>query len=141
MVWLAPARTSVVPSGAALATEPVPMVPPAPARFSTITLRPSAWPSSALIERAMVSCTAPAPKGTTMRMTPPCAWTPSASAQSAAARRNLLMILLACRGRRFLWPVVVRGKRVRREHVALRRHHLGRVLALRLVDLLEGRAL
>ena len=45
------------------------MVPPAPGRFSTITLRPSAWPSSALIERAIVSCTAPAPNGTTMRVT------------------------------------------------------------------------
>src|SRR5262245_34072622 len=68
MVWLPPASRSVAPS-VALATLAVPTVPPAPGRFSTITLRPSAVPSSALSERATMSCTPPAAKGTTMRMT------------------------------------------------------------------------
>src|SRR5712692_3417361 len=73
MVWLAAARMSVWPSGAAFATEAVPMVPPAPGRFSTMTLQPSAAPSSGLIARARMSCTPPAPNGTTMRVTLLCA--------------------------------------------------------------------
>src|SRR5262245_9810782 len=81
MVWLPPASRSVAPS-VALATLAVPTVPPAPGRFSTITLRPSAAPSSALNERATMSCTPPAAKGTTMRMTLPC---PQAA---VAAREN-----------------------------------------------------
>src|SRR5436190_16585994 len=67
MVWLAAARSSVVPSGALFATEALPMVPPAPVRFSTMTVRPIFAPNSPLIERAMMSCTPPAAKGTTMR--------------------------------------------------------------------------
>src|SRR5687767_10148099 len=82
MVWLAAART-MVPSAAPLATEPVPTVPPAPGRFSTMTLRPRAAPSSALIERAMMSCTPPAANGTTMRTTPDCA-----AAEVAASSRS-----------------------------------------------------
>src|SRR5688572_29850207 len=86
MVWLAAARTRVVPSGADFATEPVPTVPPAPGRFSTMTLRPSAAPSSALNERATMSCTPPAAKGTTMRMTLPCA--AAGRAASSATRKS-----------------------------------------------------
>jgi hypothetical protein len=77
-VWLAAASTSVLLS-VALATCAVPTVPPAPGRFSTTTVAPSAWPSSALKVRAIVSCTAPGPNGTTMWMT---RW---ASAGDAAA--------------------------------------------------------
>src|SRR5919109_2392628 len=94
MVWLAPARMSVLPPGGDFATDPVPIVPPAPARFSTITLRPSAWPSSLAIERAMVSCTAPAPKGTTMRTTG-CAVAASAKSETAkAAKRRAVFICI-----------------------------------------------
>ena len=60
MVWLAAARMSVLPSGGALAAKAVPMVLPAPGRFSTITFRPSCVPSSALMARARMSCTPPA---------------------------------------------------------------------------------
>src|SRR6266849_9737873 len=70
MVWLAAARSSVPPSGVLLATDALPMVPPAPGRFSTITVRPRAAPSSALNERATMSCTPPAANGTTTRITP-----------------------------------------------------------------------
>src|ERR1700694_616754 len=86
MVWLAAARSSVWPSGSAFATEALPMVPPAPVRFSTITLRPSSVPSSALKARARMSCTPPAANGTTMRMKPCCAEAAvAASANSSAA--------------------------------------------------------
>src|SRR5258706_12128385 len=67
MVWLAAASSSVVPSGALFATEALPMVPPAPVRFSTITVRPIFAPNSLLIERAMMSCTPPAENGTMIR--------------------------------------------------------------------------
>ena len=46
MLWLDAAKTSVLPSGAALATLAVPIAPPAPGRFSTMIVCPSAWPSS-----------------------------------------------------------------------------------------------
>src|SRR5690349_1793560 len=84
MVWLAAARTRVVPSAGDLATEPVPMVPPAPGRFSTITVRPSAAPSSALSERARMSCTPPAANGTTIRITPDCAAAAVAASHSSS---------------------------------------------------------
>lgn len=84
MLWLAAARISVLPSAGARATRAAPTVPPAPARFSTMALAPSAAPSSLLKARATVSCTAPVPKGTTMWITRCCACT-GAKAQSAAA--------------------------------------------------------
>ena len=46
MLWLDAAKISVVPSGAAFATLAVPIAPPAPGRFSTMTVCPSAAPSS-----------------------------------------------------------------------------------------------
>ena len=85
-MWLAAARTSVLPSGALFATEPVPIVPPAPARFSTITVRPRSAPSSALNERATMSCTPPAAKGTTIWITGCAFATVAASASSNATR-------------------------------------------------------
>src|ERR1041384_1785473 len=145
MVWLAAARMSVLPSGGALAAKAVPMVLPAPGRFSTITFRPSCVPSSALMARAGLSSPPPAENGTTMRVTP-CPRAAKATQTSAAAtmkRFNSLLAAFLAR-RRFcvlLRPIVVRGERVRREHVALRRHHLGGIRALRLVHLLERGAL
>ena len=56
--------SKVLPSAAALATKFVPMVPPAPAWFSMMTVAPTAWPNSLLKVLATVSCTAPGPKGT-----------------------------------------------------------------------------
>ncbi len=74
------------PSGGAFATEALPIVPPAPVRFSTITLRPSSVPSSALNERARTSCTPPAANGTTTRITPCAGEAVAASASSSAGR-------------------------------------------------------
>src|SRR5580765_6612243 len=93
MVWLAAARTSVCPSGGALATSAVPIVPPAPGRFSTITLRPIAAPSSEPIARARMSWTPPAAKGTTMRVTPPgaCAPAPAAASERSSPASARLM--------------------------------------------------
>src|SRR4051812_34261238 len=56
----------VVPSGAALATASVPVLPPAPGLFSTVTVMPGwrLWMSSA-IRRPMMSGVAPGAKGTT----------------------------------------------------------------------------
>src|SRR5262249_22720686 len=117
----------------------------APGRFSTMTLRPSCAPSSALMARARMSCTPPAANGTTMRVTLPCAWAARAAQDSAAAatkRFNSLLAAFLARCRFcLLRPVVVRGERVRREHVAFRGHHLGGIRALRLVHLLERGAL
>ena len=78
------------PSGGAFATEALPIVPPAPVRFSTITLRPSSVPSSALNERARTSCTPPAANGTTTRTTPCCAEADVAANASTSARTVLI---------------------------------------------------
>ncbi|MCY1213684.1 hypothetical protein D9M72_254760 [compost metagenome] len=89
MLWLAAASTSVLPSAGALAATAAPTVPPAPARFSTMALPPSATPSSLLKARATVSCTAPVPKGTMMWITRCCACAaprpPRATAAASAA--------------------------------------------------------
>src|SRR5207244_7331226 len=50
-------------------------------------------------------------------------------------------LLVAAARRAFLRPVVIRGERVRREHVALGRYYFRSVRALRLVHILEGRTL
>ena len=55
------------PSGAALATASVPITPPAPARFSTTTVWPSAGCSFSAITRAMMSVVPPGGNGTTIR--------------------------------------------------------------------------
>src|SRR5262249_46208383 len=57
-----------VPSGAARATRPVPMVPPAPVGFSMITDCPSGPLIRSARMRASVSVGPPAEKGTTMVM-------------------------------------------------------------------------
>ncbi len=58
--------SSVWPSGAALATAAVPVVPPAPGRFSTTIDWPSASASGSRNSRAMKSVEAPGGKGATM---------------------------------------------------------------------------
>jgi hypothetical protein len=55
---------SVWPSGALRATASVPIVPPDPGRFSTITEAPSAFPSSSPTSRPSVSPVPPAASGT-----------------------------------------------------------------------------
>ncbi|MNV73445.1 hypothetical protein D3C71_1665950 [compost metagenome] len=58
----------VYPSGSARATAVVPIVPPAPALFSTMTCLPSASFNCCASARASVSAAPPGGKGTTMRM-------------------------------------------------------------------------
>ena len=53
-------KPSVAPSGAALATASMPMVPLAPARFSITIVMPSWAESRSASARAMVSLTPPA---------------------------------------------------------------------------------
>src|SRR5262249_59245319 len=77
--------------------------------------------------RARMSCTPPAANGTTIRVRLPCPWAAKATQDSAAATTKPFNSLLAAflarrRLRALLWPVVVRGERVRRGHVALRPH-------------------
>lgn len=62
------ATIRVLPSGAAFAPAAVPIVPPAPARFSTMTGWPSLGPSSFASMRATVSVEPPAVNGTMIRM-------------------------------------------------------------------------
>src|SRR5690349_19815200 len=62
------------------------MVPPAPARFSTITVRPISFPSSAFSDRATMSWTPPAENGTTI-WTTGCAAAAAQKASSEPARR------------------------------------------------------
>jgi len=49
-----------------LATEAMPISPPAPARFTTTTLRPACFSMVRARRRAVRSVPAPAEKGTTM---------------------------------------------------------------------------
>ncbi len=62
--------SSVVPSGAARATRPVPSVAPAPGLFSTMTTVPRRRPISSAINRAMISVVPPVAKGTISRTGP-----------------------------------------------------------------------
>src|SRR4051794_26035271 len=96
-MWLAAASTSVLLS-VVLATAWVPTVPPAPGRFSTITVAPSACPSSALNVRATASCTAPGPKGTTMRMMRSAASAGVAAAAAKASARTARRVDRYCMG-------------------------------------------
>lgn len=62
--WLFDMKATVLPSGVALTSAEVPVMPPAPGRFSITT----AWPPSALDKafcavRTMVSTPEPAPTG------------------------------------------------------------------------------
>jgi hypothetical protein len=56
--------SSVLPSGIDFATKSVPIVPPAPALFSTMTVCPRRVPSLAASTRAMMSLLAPGVNGT-----------------------------------------------------------------------------
>src|SRR6266851_6930001 len=57
---------TVYPSGAARATRPTPMLPPAPVVFSTTTVCPSALPMRCAMIRPSVSVGPPAENGTTI---------------------------------------------------------------------------
>jgi hypothetical protein len=87
MAWLVKLISSVLPSGAALATASAAMLPPAPGLFSTMTVRPSAGPMLTASERASVSVEPPAGAPTRMRTgaLPICAR--AAAAKASAARR------------------------------------------------------
>src|SRR5690606_9074887 len=85
------------------ATYSVPTVPPAPGRFSTITLAPSLPPRPSATLRAIRSVEPPAAKGTTMRITlsdgqaacAPCAAMASMPARAhPQRRRNLRAVIL-----------------------------------------------
>ena len=80
------AMPRVSPSGAALATALTPMLPPAPGRFSTMTVPSAGFTASARM-RAVMSIGPPAPNGTTMRVTLS-VWA-SAGAASVAARARV----------------------------------------------------
>ena len=80
------AMPSVRPSGAALATAATPMLPPAPGRFSTITVPSDPFTASARM-RAVTSIGPPAAKGTTMRVTLS-AWARARAGAATAARVN-----------------------------------------------------
>ncbi len=66
--WAKAPIRSVWPSGAALATVSSPIMPPAPGRFSTTTVSPSASCSLGAMKRAVVSAPPPGEYGTTSRM-------------------------------------------------------------------------
>ena len=57
--WVLRATKIVYPSGAALATAPVPISPDAPDRLSTITFWPSFLPIFSAISRAVASVPPP----------------------------------------------------------------------------------
>ena len=102
---------SVCPSGAALATAAVPVLPLAPARFSTIKgcFSLSCRPSATM--RARLSGVEPALKGTMMVTWPDghsCAWTCVDRHQSPAATR------LAMKRRIELLPFVSSQRRIMR---------------------------
>src|SRR3954468_19218818 len=85
--------SSVLPSGADLATASAEMLPPAPGRFSTSTVRPpSARPSSWASRRAMVSVVPPGGAPTRMRTGTAVPW--------AKARPVAAMVAASSRARR-----------------------------------------
>ena len=74
--------TIVWPSGSALATYSVPMMVPAPGRFSTMTVPPSCLAISCASVREMMSVPPPGAKGTTILVT----WLAKSAARDAAGR-------------------------------------------------------
>lgn len=93
MMLLVP-KSSVSPSGAALATKVAPMLPVAPTLLSTITVRLRDAASLGASTRASTSVGPPAAKGTTMRMGLSCAKTGDVklcTRQSKAAVNSLVM--------------------------------------------------
>ena len=84
-----PASNSVAPSGVAVATARVPMVPPAPGRFSTIAAMPSFAPSSRAISLAVWSIALPGGMGAMILRIfwlGVCAMTGAAARQAASAK-------------------------------------------------------
>ena len=78
--------TSVLPSAAALATWSLPIVPPAPARLSMITVWCNVLPSASATTRPTVSVVVPGPNGTIILIgAPSCAAATPAAATSQPA--------------------------------------------------------
>jgi hypothetical protein len=96
------AISSVWPSGAALATSAVPMLPPAPARLSTTTVCFQISPSFCASRRATTSVLPPGAKGTT-RVTLLVGQSDCASAGAVASAR----VARASRLRRVGWVIGV----------------------------------
>src|SRR3981189_985173 len=67
-IWLSCPRSSVYPSGAALAASSLERLPLEPGRFSTTTGCPSASPSRGATTRAIVSVAPPGGLGTSRRI-------------------------------------------------------------------------
>ena len=68
--WVSNTNTQLLPSGGDFATAPVPTLPEAPGRFSTMTVAPSFCCRPGCAMRAIGSTVPPGGNGTTMRMVP-----------------------------------------------------------------------
>src|SRR6185437_462885 len=66
MTWCVAVTRSTLPSGRDCATNSDPIVPDAPARFSTIVVTPSFWPRYWAMNRARISVVPPGGNGTTI---------------------------------------------------------------------------
>ncbi|MNL55230.1 hypothetical protein D3C87_1786230 [compost metagenome] len=99
MVWLVKLISSVLPSGALLATRSAAILPPAPGRFSTTTGWPSSWDISWAMVRASVSVVPPAGAPTRIRIgLPPATWgCPWAAADSGRASAHAARLAMARR--------------------------------------------
>src|SRR2546427_3602539 len=94
-IWLSCPRSSVYPSGAALATSSLERLPLEPGRFSTTTGCPSASPSLGETTRAIVSVAPPGGLGTSRRI-----GRLGYCAQGAAAYKDTRSAAAAPEGRR-----------------------------------------
>ncbi len=88
MIALVAAISSVWPSGAAEITWRVPISPPPPERFSTMTVWPHIVASCWLMARARMSVPPPGAAGTTMRISVPGKDCAKAGAAAVAAREE-----------------------------------------------------
>ena len=88
MTWLFDTMPKVKPSGAALTTVEVPVMPPAPGWFSTTTGWPKALPSATVAARTMASTPEPALIGRMKRTgRSPCAQAGQAASAATPAPR------------------------------------------------------
>ena len=87
IVWLVNDNNKVLPSGAALATASAARLPPAPARFSINTVRPSNRPISGAISRASVSVLPPG-AAPTMILIGGWLWADASSGKASSVNRQ-----------------------------------------------------
>src|SRR5262249_26020303 len=125
---------SVLPSGLARATTSVPMMVPAPGRFSMMKVAPCAWAICSANWRATTSTPPPAGSGTTSRMVPVCAAAPD-GARLANRPTSSAAAALAGRSRRrpFTGPSILQPGALERLGAQLGVDHAGGVIALRQV--------